>query len=744
MPYTLSEPQYFSLISTELALAASQVEVVLSLVADGATVPFIARYRKEKTGNLDEDQIREIIKTKTRIENLYEAKKTAINGIIELDKMTDELFENILKAKTLKEVEEIYKPYKSKKKTKAMIAIENGFQVVANEIKKNKKIPHPSPLPEEEGNFSADFLQKFWELLQNFSFEAIIEWSQEIIAAEISANADLRADLIETLQKYGELTSKYKTEKSLEKLSEKDKEQIPKFEIYREFTARISSLKPYQILALNRGENLGILSIKMEKTEKTSHGIGLHYARILKNNLMAKNKEAGIFQKIFINFPFEEQLQNAFKMGFDKLFESVENELRANLSEIWEDDAIKTFQINLEKLLLTKPEYGKKILAIDPGYAAGCKVAFLDELGNPKDFTKIFLHKKSEAKKILEDFLKTYSPNVIIVWNGTGNKETVELLGEISNIPEIFIVNESGASVYSASKIAQEEFPDLDSLDRGTISLGRRFIDPLSELVKVPVGSIGVGLYQHDVPTKKLEEQLGNVVEDVVNEIGVNVNNASSYVLNYISGIDKRLAKKIFSGRPYASRAELKKQMSDKVYEQAIGFLRIPESDEKLDNTDIHPEQYALAKYLTSSPALLLEEKGALKDFFVENKEEIQKLYPDANAETLEFILNSYQNAGIEKRTISTHKKANLGKNVAEIKEWDIVDGIVKNVVAFGAFVDIGLKNDGLVHISEISDTDFVKDPNDFLEVGQDVKVRVVSIDEKSGKIGLSMIIGFL
>ncbi len=387
--------------------------------------------------------------------------------------------------------------------------------------------------------------------------------------------------------------------------------------------------------------------------------------------------------------------------------------------------------------MLTKPEYGKTILAIDPGYAAGCKIAFLDELGNPKDFTKIFLHKEKDATKILENFLAKYNPDVIIVGNGTGNKETIELLAKITQ-KEIFIVNESGASVYSASKIAAEEFPDLDSLDRGTISLGRRFIDPLSELVKVPVASIGVGLYQHDVPTKKLEEQLGNVVEDVVNEVGVNVNNASSYVLGYISGIDKRLAKKIFNNRPYASRADLKKQMTDKTYEQAIGFLRIPESAEKLDNTDIHPEQYELAKFLLASD-IILSEVEEYKDFFEKNKATILSKYADANAETLEFILKSYKNAGIEKRTISTHKKANLAKSNQEIKEGDIVDGIVKNVVAFGAFVDIGTKNDGLVHISQISDKDFVKDPNDFLEVGQEVKVKVVSIDEKSGKVQLSM-----
>ena len=382
---------------------------------------------------------------------------------------------------------------------------------------------------------------------------------------------------------------------------------------------------------------------------------------------------------------------------------------------------------------MTKPEYGKNILAIDPGYAAWCKIAFLDNLWNPLDFTKIYLHKKDLAKDILQKFLKKYSPDVIIVWNWTGSKETVELLQEITS-KDIFIVNESGASVYSASKIAQEEFPDLDSLDRGTISLGRRFIDPLSELVKVPVGSIGVGLYQHDVPAKKLEEQLGNVVEDVVNEIWINVNSASSYVLNYISGIDKRLAKKIFNNRPYKSRIDLKKQMTAKTYEQAIGFLRIPESEEKLDNTDIHPEQYDLAKFI------IAEFDGEnLQEFFDKNIEKLKKLYDDVNIWTLEFILDSYKNAGIEKRTISTHKKAWIAKDATEIKEWDVVEGIVKNVVAFGAFVDIGLKNDGLVHISQISDKDFVKDPNDFLEVGQDVKVKVVSIDEKSGKVQLSM-----
>lgn len=701
--YVLAEQDFISEISLEWNFENSQVKTVLELLAEWATVPFVARYRKEKTGNLDEEQIREIVKIETRLKNLFDAKKTAINGILELGKMTDELFENILKATSLKEVEDIYKPYKSKKKTKAMIAIENGFQIVADEIKKNKNLDEKS-----------EILQKF---LADFSFEEIISGSQEIIAAEISANADLRADLIETLQKYWEISSKYKTEKSLEKLNEKDKSQIPKFEIYSDFTLRISYLKPYQILALNRGEKLGILNIKIEKTNKTFEGIAFHYARILK-----------------IRYPFEIMLDEAFKMGYDKLFESVENELRSILSEKWEDDAIKTFEKNLAKLLLTKPEYGKNILAIDPGFAAGCKIAFLDNLGNPKDFSKIYLHNKSQAEKILKDFLQKYNPDTIIVGNGTGNAETIELLQNLTD-KEIYIVNESWASVYSVSKIAAEEFPDLDSLDRWTISLGRRFIDPLSELVKVPVWSIWVGLYQHDVAAKKLEEELGNVVESVVNEVGINVNNASSYVLNYISGIDKRLAKKIFKNRPYKNREDLKKHMSEKAYEQSVGFLRIPDSNEKLDNTDIHPEQYNLAKLVIKN----MEKITSSQDFFDKNSQEILSIYPDANAETIDFIINSYKNAGVEKRTVSTHKKATLSKNISEVKQGDILDGIVKNVVAFGAFVDIWLKNDGLVHVSQISENDFVKDPNDFLEVGQNVRVKVVNIDEKTGKIGLSM-----
>ena len=689
----LEEPNYIELISNDLWFKSFQIEIVLELIAEWATVPFIARYRKERTGNLDEDHIRDIIELREKSEKLHKAKQTAINWIEELDKMTPELMDNILKAKTLKEVEEIYKPYKSKKKTKAMIAIEKGFQVVADMIKLNKEFEIPT------------------ELLSEYKEDEILEWCVHIIAAEISANADLRADLIETMQKHGSVISKIKTDKALEKLNEKDRGQISKFDLYSDFSQRLAYLKPYQILALNRWENLKILSIKLEKTEQTYEGLQFHYARLLE-----------------IKAPFIEVLEESFKEGYDVLFKSVENELRWMMSEVWEDDAIDTFKQNLAALLMTKPEYGKKILAIDPWYRAGCKMAVLDEIGNPVKFDKIFLHNKEAAITKLKLIIASDKPWVIVVWNGTWVNETIELLQAITDT-EIYIVNESWASVYSASKTAKEEFPDLDSLDRWTVSIGRRYIDPLSELVKVPVWSIWVWMYQHDMPEKKLEEKLWNVVEDVVNEVWINVNSASSYVLNYISGIDKRSAKKIYNHRPYKSRAHLKKQLSDKIYEQAAWFLRIPDSKETLDNTDIHPEQYELTNYML--------ENDIWPDDYEENKSALMEIYPDVNISTLEFIVASYESIWEEKRINSTHKKAMKKWNV-DIQEGDIVDGVIRNVVAFGAFVDIGMKNDGLVHVSQIADK-FVSDPKDEVEVGQNVKVKVTWIDEKTGKIQLSM-----
>ena len=690
-PTLVPVPDYVKVVSAALDLKAFQIETVLTLTAEGATVPFIARYRKERTGDLDETQIRDVLELKTKEENLHAAKQTAVTGIEEQGKLTPELLKNLLGAKTLKEVEEIYKPYKLKKKTKAILAIEKGFQPVADSIKANAlSIPA--------------------ELLAQYPKEEIVEGAIEIIGTEVSANTELRRELIRLQEYSGTIASKTKSEKMLEKLNAKDREQVPKFGIYAEFSVRVSKIKPYQILALNRGENLGILTVKIEKDDEHLEAVRERYKALLK-----------------LRGNFIDELEAGFKSGYSALFESVENEIRSTLKEIGEDDSIRTFQSNLKALLLTKPEYGKTILAVDPGYRAGCKMAVIDALGNPVEFQKMFLHERGNAIAMLKSIFSHHKIEAVIVGNGTACDEACEIVAETFD-GETFVVNESGASVYSASPVAAEEFPDLDSLDRGTVSIGRRFIDPLSELVKIPVGSIGVGMYQHDVAEKKLSEKLGYVVEDVVNEVGISVNNASVHVLSHISGIDKREAKKIYNHRPYKSRKDLQKVLSAKAYELAVGFLRVPESAEPLDRTDIHPDQYPVAKRIV--------EKGVTLENFKSHEVELVALYPDFNKGTLEFVLESLKNAGRDKRTSSTHTKAK-SKAGAEVKEGDVVDGVVRNVVAFGAFVDIGMKNDGLVHVSQLADR-FVSNPMDVVAVGDRIRVKVLSIDKTTGKIQLS------
>ena len=683
------EPNYIELTSTFLSLRPFQVEAVFSLVDEGATVPFIARYRKERTGDLDENQIRDIIDTRKREENLYKAKCTAIEGIREQGLLTDELEATLQNAKTLKEVEDIYAPFRAKKKTKAMLAIEKWFQVVADAIKLNR----PFSIPEN--------------LLLEYPREEIIDGAIEIIAAEITMNGEIREYLREYLWENGLIASKKKSEKMLEKLNDKVKSELHKFEIYADFSVLIARVKPYQTLAMNRGENQEILIVKIEKDDESYEWVRDFYP-------------AGTLLP---------ELEDAIKKWYTALFKSVETEIRSELTEQAEDESIRTFQENLGNLLMTKPEYGKRVLGIDPWYRTGCKIVLLDEIGNPLEFSKIFLDKKDDAIRIIETLSKKHTPAVVVVGNGTASDETVDLIQSVLTLP-IYIVNESWASVYSASPTAQEEFPDLDVTDRGTISIVRRYIDPLSELVKVPVGSIGVGMYQHDISAKKLEERLGYTVEDTVNQVGVNVNTASVHVLQYISWLDKRTAKKLYNHRPYASRKSLEKVLSEKAYEQAVGFLRIPESKEVLDNTNIHPEQYALAHYVI--------EHAIAPSQFSSHKTTLQELYKDVTPLTLEFITEAYKGIGADPRKLSSHREVTAKQSLATLTEGSIVSWVVRNVVAFGAFIDIGLKWDGLVHISEIADR-YVKDPMDFLHVGQKVKARILRIDEKTGKIQLSL-----
>jgi len=723
----IAEPNFVEWVSRELWLKDFQVKTVLELIAEGSTTPFIARYRKEATWDLDENVIREIVSLREKQEKIWKMKNTAINAIDEMWKLTPELLENIKKAITLKEVEEIYKPYKSKKKTKAMIAIEKGFQVIADYIKS----PHlTSPNGRGiEGLSDLKNTSEFQELLKENSEQDIIDGSKDIIAAEIVANAEIREFLRKYLSEKSYVVSKIKWEKAIEKLPDNVKKDIHKFEIYSDFEINVSKIKPYQILALNRWEKLKIISVKL-KADKLEQDF-------LNNFDNDFTTEIG---EIYLD---------AIKTGYKTLYKSVENEVMWDLSELWEDDAIKVFQTNLSALLMTKPEYGKKILAFDPAFRTGCKMVVLDEGANPIEFSKIFLDIKKphpnplltwegKAQKEIIRLIKKHNIEIIIVWNGTASNETVELVQETLNSPllkgeglgvrlqdNIYIVNESGASVYSASKIAQEEFKDLDLTDRWTISIARRFVDPLSELVKVPVGSIWVGMYQHDMPEKKLEEKLGYVVEDTVNQVWINVNTASIYVLNHISGINKTVAKKIYKNRPYKNREQLKKVLSDSVYEQAIWFLRIPESNEKLDNTDIHPEQYEFAKYVIENRIYSIEKVPA----------DIRKDFTEL---TLNFVRDAYSKIWEDPRVNSAHKKATKKVEMSDVESWMIMDWTVRNVVAFGAFVDIWLKNDWLVHVSQLANK-FVSDPSEIVSVGDKVKVKVINIDKEKGKIQLSM-----
>lgn len=686
----LLEPKYTQEIAILLELKDFQVQSVLDLTIEGSTVPFIARYRKEVTGNLDEKEIRAILEQFSKIETLYKAKVTAINGITEQGKLTPELEESIIKAETLKAVEDIYKPYRLKKKTKAMMALEKWFWVVAEYIVANNKI------------WISD------ELLAKFPQEEILEGVTEIIAADITRCAELRSWLHARMRRFGLIVSKKKSEKMLEKIDVNAKKQVYKFDTYAEFSRLISLIKPYQTLALSRGENLGILTVGIDMPEDTPE----YFTREV-----TQCHPIEVYEKAIIQ-------------GYKTLWESVENEIRGELTEIAELDAVGTFSKNLHDLLMTKPEYGKTILAIDPGFRTGCKIVILDTLWNPVAFDKIFLDSPDLAEKKLFSLSHEYKLDVIVIGNGTGSSETVELISKILPTLPTYIVNESGASVYSASDAASEEFPELDVTDRWTISIGRRYIDPLSELVKIPPQSIGVGMYQHDVSEKILDEKLGFVIEDVVNAVGINVNTASAFVLNYISWLNRKSAKKVAENRPYKSRKTLKKVLGEKSYEQAIGFLRIPDSPEILDNTDIHPDQYELAHYVIS-------EKITSKEFS-QHSEALKKIDPNITISQLEFIWSSYEWLGKDPRTQSTAMTNTKKLSLDTVWVWDILDGVVRNVVAFWAFVDVWLKNDGLVHISEIVNR-YIKDPKEILEVGQKVRVKITSIDKETMKIQLSI-----
>ena len=701
-------------IAELLNIKNSQVEKVLELTAEGNTVPFIARYRKEATGSLDEVEIKKIIDEDNLLTKLSERKTAVLSKIEELGKLTDSLKKQILAAEKLTEVEDLYLPYKEKRRTKATIAKENGLFPLAQLIVKNA-----ANLDEEAEKF----------VNENFtSPQKALEGAVDILSEAISEDARLRSWLTGEIKNNSLLTSSLKKDAV-------DEKQV--FQMYYEFSEKVSELPNYRVLALNRGEKLGILSVKFENNEdKILRYFAARFAA--QNNPM---------------------MQVAIKDAVKKrLIPAMERSIRTDLTEKAEASAIEVFGENLKNLLLVAPLKGRVVMGFDPAYRTGAKLAIVDETGKLLMTTVIYPVKPAnagqiaQAKKDLAKFIREYGVNMIAIGNGTASRESESFVAEVlkeNNFSDVYyvIVSESGASVYSASELAREEFPELTVEKRSAISIARRLQDPLAELVKIEPKAIGVGQYQHDVSEKKLTENLDFVVETVVNQVGVNVNTASPSLLSHVAGLNKSLAQNVVKYREengaLKTRAELKKvpRLGAKAFEQAAGFLRIPEGKNFLDNTGVHPESYKVTEQLLaeiSADKPVSNEELLTKLSSVNIPEMAEKL--GLGQETLTDIINDLQKPGRDLR--DSFDAPILRQDVLSAGDLQIgqqLEGVVRNVVDFGAFIDIGIKNDGLAHVSDLSKS-FVKNPSDVVAVGQIVTVWVKSLDLQRGKINLTLV----
>ena len=701
-------------IAELLNIKNSQVEKVLELTAEGNTVPFIARYRKEATGSLDEVEIKKIIDEDNLLTKLSERKTAVLSKIEELGKLTDSLKTQILAAEKLTEVEDLYFPYKEKRRTKATIAKENGLFPLAQLIVKNA-----ANLEEEAEKF----------VNENFTTaQKALEGAVDILSEAISEDARLRSWLTGEIKNNSLLTSSLKKDAV-------DEKQV--FQMYYEFSEKVSELPNYRVLALNRGEKLGILSVKFENNEDK-------ILRYFAARFAAQN-----------NPMMQVAIKDAVKK---KLIPAMERSIRTELTEKAEASAIEVFGENLKNLLLVAPLKGRVVMGFDPAYRTGAKLAIVDETGKLLMTTVIYPVKPAnagqiaQAKKDLAKFIREYGVNMIAIGNGTASRESESFVSEVlkeNNFSDVYyvIVSESGASVYSASELAREEFPELTVEKRSAISIARRLQDPLAELVKIEPKAIGVGQYQHDVSEKKLTENLDFVVETVVNQVGVNVNTASPSLLSHVAGLNKSLAQNVVKYREengaLKTRNELKKvpRLGAKAFEQAAGFLRIPEGKNFLDNTGVHPESYKVTEQLlteiAAGPAVSNEEL-LTKLSSVNIPEMAEKL--GLGQETLTDIINDLQKPGRDLR--ESFDAPILRQDVLSAGDLQIgqqLEGVVRNVVDFGAFIDIGIKNDGLAHVSDLSKS-FVKNPSDVVAVGQIVTVWVKSLDLQRGKINLTLV----
>ncbi len=708
-------------VAKELAIKLTQVKNVIDLTNEGNTIPFIARYRKERTGALDEVVIRDILDRWNYLLNLEERKAEVIRIIDEQGKLTEDLAGKIENATKLQEVEDLYRPYKQKRRTKASIAKERGLEPLASWM---MTFPETGELREEARCYINEELDVHTE-------EDAITGAKDIIAEMVSDDAEVRKWIRFETMKHGIIESAVKD-------GEKDEKQV--FEMYYEYEEPVGKIVPHRILALNRGEKEGILKVSVKPDiEKI--------ITYLKQSFI-KNECS----------PVASEVMFAIEDGYKRLIQpSIEREVRNELTEKAEEQAIHIFSENLRKLLLQPPLKGKIVLGVDPAYRTGCKLAVVDETGKVLHIDVIYPHppvsKKDEAENKVMGIIEKYKVEMIAIGNGTASRETEEFIADTlkklgGSDTYYMIVNEAGASVYSASDLAREEFPDLHVEERSAVSIARRLQDPLAELVKIDPKSVGVGQYQHDVSQKKLQESLTFVVETVVNQVGVNVNTASSSLLQYVSGLSKTVANNIKKYREengkFKNRDELKKipRLGEKTYEQSIGFLRVVDGDEPLDRTSIHPENYPVVRRLLEKLGFSTTDIGSEK--LIQRLNEVNVNGMAVELEVGQLTLNDIFDAlkRPERDPRDDLPKPLLRKDVLkmeDLKPGMELQGTVRNVVDFGAFVDIGVKQDGLVHISKMSNQ-YVKHPLDVVSVGDIVTVWVNDVDVNKGRISLSML----
>ena len=704
-------------IQNQTNIAVKSIEATIQLLNEDCTIPFISRYRKDQTGNLDEVQIEQIAKLNKQFIEVIKRKESILKSIEEQNALSPELKQKIDNSFDLQELEDFYLPYKKKKKTKADTARENGLEPLAKIIMSQK-------------NDDIEFLASKYLNDKVANEDEALQGARDIIAEWINENIFIRKSLRRTFQRKAEITTKVVKTK-------KDDEAAQKFSQYFDWSENVSKAPSHRLLAMLRAEAEGFIKLNVGLNEDDKEEV----IRFMEDNLVKSNNESG------------EQIEKAIKDSYKRLLEpAISNETLQEAKTKADSKAIDVFAENLRQLLLAPPLGEKRILAIDPGYKSGCKLVCLDEKGDLLNNETVYPHAPQNdsamAMKKIRSMVNAYNIEAISIGNGTASRETEFFIKKIAfdKPVQVFVVSEAGASVYSASKIARDEFPNYDVTVRGSVSIGRRLSDPLAELVKIDPKSIGVGQYQHDVDQNKLKEELDNVVMSCVNSVGINVNTASKSLLSYVSGIGEKMAENIIAFRsengPFEDRKQLKKvpRLGEKAYQQAAAFIRIKDGKNPLDNSAVHPEAYAIVEKMA-------KDLGIKTNELIANKEKITQIAPEKYITpeigilTLKDILKELEKPGLDPRKAA--KIFEFDPNVRTIKDLKtgmILPGIVNNITAFGCFVDVGVKESGLVHISQLK-AGFVSDVNEVVKLHQHVQVKVVEVDEARKRIQLTMII---